>query len=113
MFVLGRIDQRFDDHRPGSLESLGQGVMHLCDRTHSASQARQNNGSVADRRQARGACHSTESPGVLVYRVISCKWRSTSTTKTTASPRRTAVAISPTIIKNPPSPVTQTTCRSG
>ena len=66
VFVLGRIDQRFDDHRPTSLESLGQGVMHLCDRTHSASQARQSNGSVADRGQARGACHSTESPDVLV-----------------------------------------------
>ena len=35
VFILGRIDQRFDDHRPTSLESLGQGVMHLCDRTHS------------------------------------------------------------------------------
>ena len=29
VFVLGWIDQRFDDHRPSSLESLGHGVMHL------------------------------------------------------------------------------------
>ena len=29
VFVLGRIDQRFDDHRPSSLESLSQGVMYL------------------------------------------------------------------------------------
>src|SRR5262249_29648198 len=35
VFVLGRINQRFDDHRSGGLEPLSQGVMHLCDRTHS------------------------------------------------------------------------------
>src|SRR5262249_53914934 len=35
VFVFGRINQRFNDHRSGSLESLGQGVMYLCDRTHS------------------------------------------------------------------------------
>src|SRR5262245_22134395 len=34
VLVLGRINQCFDDHRPGSLESLGEGVMHLCHRTH-------------------------------------------------------------------------------